>query len=94
VTEPALEYPQTEGCTVIGGAVYRGSRSPSLRGLYFYSDYCQGWLRSFRWADGRVTEPRSWRLRHSLQTSSFGVDGAGELLIVSLGGEIYRIVAD
>ena len=52
---PALEYDHSNGCSIIGGFVYRGARSPSLAGQYFYSDYCSGWIRSF------TTPPGPWR---------------------------------
>ena len=43
--------------------VYRGRRIPSLAGHYFYSDYCAGWLRSFRMQNG--AGDRSTRLERS-----------------------------
>ena len=102
---PVVEYPSSEGCTVIGGLVYRGARLPALAGHYFYADHCRGWIRSFRYLDGRAVEPRRWtiemdrvevvsgeRRQASLSPSSFGTDGAGELHVVSLSGEVYRVV--
>jgi glucose/arabinose dehydrogenase len=91
LTPPVAEYPSSEGCTVIGGHVYRGRRHPALAGRYFYADYCAGWIRSFAWRDGRVTEHREWTHDRRLQPSSFGVDAAGELYVLSLSGEVYRI---
>jgi glucose/arabinose dehydrogenase len=38
LTEPILEYPYASGASVIGGAVYRGTAIPALRGTYFYGD--------------------------------------------------------
>ena len=32
------------GCAIIGGHVYRGDALPELKGLYIYSDYCNGEL--------------------------------------------------
>ncbi len=57
---PTLEYDHTQGCSVIGGYVYRGAAIPALRGTYFYSDYCKGWLRSFRLVGGQATEKKEW----------------------------------
>ena len=41
-TPPVAEYPHSQGCAVIGGPVYRGTRSTSMRGIYFYADFCTG----------------------------------------------------
>lgn len=87
---PAVVYPHKEGCSVTGGEVYRGTRLPSLVGHYFYADYCNGWIRSFRYADGRATDQRQWRLEE-VPVSSFGVDGAGELYVVAHDGNVYRL---
>ena len=69
---PAVRYSHDDGCSVTGGYVYRGSAIPSLQGTYFYSDFCGGWVRSFRFANGaghrgtRVARARS-RQRHQLR---------------------------
>ncbi len=88
---PAIEYPSSEGCTVIGGLVYRGSRMPELAGHYFYADHCRGWIRSFRYRNGRTTDERRWTHDADLQPTTFGTDGAGEMYVASLSGEVYRI---
>jgi glucose/arabinose dehydrogenase len=90
---PVYEYSHAEGCSITGGAVYRGTAAPALRGCYFFSDYCQGWLRSFRYAGGRVTDLVRWRIDDAGAPSSFGTDGQGELYLVSLDGRVFRIVA-
>ncbi len=91
LTLPVVEYPSRDGCTVIGGFVYRGRRHPELAGHYFYADHCKGWIRSFSFERGRVVDHKQWRLTERLQPSAFGVDAAGELYVVSLTGEVYRI---
>lgn len=88
---PAVAYDHGGGvCSVIGGYVYRGRRVPQIVGTYFYSDYCAGWLRSFRYQNGAVTEKRSWNMESIGNVVSFGEDSAGELYIVSENGKIYR----
>ncbi len=47
LTFPIFEYPHSQGCSVTGGYVYRGSDFPDLVGHYFFADYCLGELRSF-----------------------------------------------
>ncbi|HKE89848.1 MAG TPA: PQQ-dependent sugar dehydrogenase, partial [Gemmatimonadales bacterium] len=90
---PVVEYGHSVGCAVTGGYVYRGSRIAALAGVYFYGDFCSGWVRSFRYAGGAATERRDWpSLSVSGGLSSFGQDASGELYITSLSGSLFRIV--
>ncbi len=92
-TLPVLEYGTRDrgNCSVTGGYVYRGAVIPDLRGTYFYADYCAGWVRSFRYADGRVTDRLDWRtLAPGGQIPSFGEDAAGELYVVTTDA-VYHI---
>lgn len=92
--QPALTYPHRDGvCSVIGGPVYRGSRIPEIQGQYFYSDYCRSWLRSFKYANGKVTERHDWPIGKLGSIVSFGEDSAGEMYICSSNGRVYRIVS-
>lgn len=91
---PVLEYPNAGGdCAIVGGSVYRGEAMPGLHGHYLYSDYCSGWVRSFRY-DGEATEARDWSdgLGSLGQVHSFGLDGDGEILVVTADGTLYRLV--
>ncbi|HEY3215243.1 MAG TPA: PQQ-dependent sugar dehydrogenase [Candidatus Eisenbacteria bacterium] len=89
---PLVEYGHGEGCSVIGGFVYRGRQLPELVGHYFYADYCAGWIRSFRYADGRVSQHRQWQVGRVGDVLSFGEDAAGELYVLSSNGRVYRLV--
>jgi glucose/arabinose dehydrogenase len=89
---PVFEYGRGEGCSVTGGVVYRGSALPWLRGIYVFGDWCGGELLGLRLEDGEVTE----RLDLGLNTGdqnlvSFGEDLDGELYVLSLDGELYRL---
>ena len=86
---PAVEYDHSSGCSVTGGEVYRGEMIPTIQGLYFYSDYCDGWLRSFRFDGGGAVDHREWDVGSIGSIVSFGTDGAGELYAVSRAG-LYR----
>jgi glucose/arabinose dehydrogenase len=96
---PVAEYDHPTGCSVTGGYVYRGALHPELAGTYFYGDYCTGLLRSFRIMNGMAVEEKDWT--RALRTvaggamrglSSFGLDAAGELYLVLLDGEVYRLM--
>jgi glucose/arabinose dehydrogenase len=90
---PVLEYSHCDGCSVTGGYVYRGAAIPDLVGTYFYSDYCGGWIRSFKYTGGAVTEAGSWdALEPGGGVPSFGEDAVGELYVLSTSGGVYRIV--
>ncbi|HEY7393339.1 MAG TPA: PQQ-dependent sugar dehydrogenase, partial [Gemmatimonadaceae bacterium] len=79
LTLPVIDYPHSEGCSITGGFVYRGTSIPEIAGQYFYSDYCSGWLRSFRIVNGTVTSPKQWDVPGLSSPTSFGEDSAGEL---------------
>ncbi|MEX0699417.1 MAG: PQQ-dependent sugar dehydrogenase [Acidimicrobiia bacterium] len=93
LTMPVAEYGRSSGKTVTGGVVYRGTTVRSLQAYYLYADLYSGLLRGFRWHDGKPVEPID--LTGSIGMSgivSFGVDGDGELLVVSLfDNAIYRL---
>jgi glucose/arabinose dehydrogenase len=93
---PVLTYRTgPEGCAVIGGDVYRGSRIPDIVGHYFYSDWCQGWLRSFRLEDGEAQDQREWDVGDLGRILSLGTDAEGELyLLSSTDGTVYRLIRD
>jgi len=92
LTDPVLEYGHGDGCSVTGGLVYRGSRIPELRGAYLFSDYCRGWIKSFRYENGQARELREWKVGDLGPVVSFGTDAAGEVLVVGYNGRIDRIV--
>jgi glucose/arabinose dehydrogenase len=96
------------GNSVTGGYVYRGPAA-SLRGHYFFADFVDSRLWSLRWDgsdpstfDGtnhtdlvdRTVDPDFVPDQGSLgNLSSFGEDAAGNLYLVSLGGDVFRITA-
>ena len=89
---PVLEYGHNEGCSVTGGFVYRGSDLPEVVGHYFYSDFCQGFLRSFRFDGEGATAEVEWDVGGLASVLSFGRDAAGELYILSDNGRVVRLV--
>ncbi len=92
LTLPALQYDHGQGCSVTGGFVYRGSAIAGVRGHYFYSDYCSGWLRSFRFDGGSAVDETQWEVGDLGSVTSFGEGGDGELYILSSNGRVLRLV--
>lgn len=94
LTDPVHEYERQDECAIIGAHVYDGALFPDLAGHFFYTDFCAGWLRSFRYHDGEVRDERDW----SEQVDRFdrpvavGADADGELLVSDGEGSIWRIV--
>lgn len=91
LTQPVLEYGHGDGCSIVGGYVYRGGAIPGAVGHYFYSDYCSGRLRSFRHERGAALDRREWRVRVPGSVLSFGEDASGELYVLSANGTVYRL---
>ncbi len=102
-TAPVLTYVHESedesvvtGWSVTGGHVYRGSEIPEIAGTYFYSDWVKQWIRGFEFVDGQVTNDRDWTddLGGAVgSVNGFGVDGFGELYLVTHEGGVYRFTA-
>jgi glucose/arabinose dehydrogenase len=90
---PKVSFGHSGGaCSVTGGFVYRGRRIPSLAGHYFYSDYCAGWIKSFRFVNGAVSDQKTWSVNDLGHVVSFGEDASGELYILTENGRVLKIV--
>lgn len=90
---PLFEYSHSEGCSVIGGYVYRGSM-PEWRGVYFYGDFCSGkvWGALHHVFGADAEEWLSTVLFETgAQITSFGVDEAGEVYLADRNGSILRL---
>lgn len=98
MTFPVHTFDHSAGrCSITGGYVYRGAAIPSLRGTYFFGDFCGGQVYSFRYGAGGVYafHDRTAELTAQGQAvqliTSFGEDAAGEVYIVCQPGDIFRI---
>lgn len=90
-TEPVTSYDHSGNCAIVGGIVYRGTAMPWLRGTYVFGDYCSGKI----WAlDGDADT--GWRMIEVADLdwplSSFGTDAGGEVLVLTFGGPMLRLV--
>ncbi len=96
LTKPIHEYPHAQtACSVTGGFVYRGAMA-SLRGTYFYADFCAGFVRSFRVVNGQTTDHTEWPALNGgpFSITSFGEDALGELYLTTRGGMLSKITAN
>jgi glucose/arabinose dehydrogenase len=106
LVDPIHEYGRTDGQSVTGGYVYRGTAlGAAYRGRYFFADFSQGRV----WSIGLAIDPSTGEavktdlIEHTSElggpavlgnVSSFGVDADGELVIVSYSrGAIVKVAA-
>ena len=83
----------TDGyCAIIGGFVVHNPNLSLLDGRYVYSDNCGGTIRSLVPSTGGASADESTGLSVS-SPSSFGVGGAGQVYVTSLGdGKVYQVI--
>jgi glucose/arabinose dehydrogenase len=105
LVDPIHEYDHSIGQSLSGGYVYRGGAlGPAHRGRYFFADFIEGRVWSLGLAIDPITGEASASnlLEHTAalggsaqlgNVSSFGLDAAGELYVVSYShGAILKIV--
>src|SRR6185369_12203948 len=90
---PVLEYPHSEGLSITGGVVYRGSDIPALAGRYLFADFVTGKL----WAlasDPASGAPVAELLANTgLNLVAFGELSDGDVLAVDMGTGTLRRLA-
>ncbi len=92
---PIIEYPQSPGCAVTGGVVYRGPID-SLQGAYIYSDSCSSQIWFARKVGGLWNSIEFTTLSAGYGTVvDFGEDEAGNVYVVHMDeNRIYRFNGD
>ncbi len=102
---PLIEYPHTEGVSVIGGYIYRGSQYAAMEGKYIFGDWAsrifymdknekQQWVKHNCKFEGRADTAQ-----FDFTINSFGTDEKGEIYMVTQNkvgaisptGVIYKI---
>ncbi|HEU4617919.1 MAG TPA: PQQ-dependent sugar dehydrogenase [Gammaproteobacteria bacterium] len=89
---PVAEYSHSEGNSITGGYVYRGTAVPGLVGSYLFADYGSGriWRLAGDGTGGRMPE-ELLDTAHSI--ASFAEGGDGELYVLDIAdGGVYKIV--
>jgi uncharacterized repeat protein (TIGR03806 family) len=90
IVPPTIEHHHSEFRSLTGGVVYYGDKLSELNGAYIYGDYSTGKIWGARHRDGKLI----WHQEladTALQIAAFRVDQRGELLVVDIGGGIYRL---
>lgn len=81
----------TDGfCSITGGAVYRGQNFPSLYGIYFFADYCDGSIIALS-PNGLGGYNESSLYEAGAGIVMFGEDVNGELYVVKNTGSILKL---
>ena len=84
---PVAEYSHSSGgCSVTGGVVYRGSMT-EWNGIYFYGDYCSGYVWGLILSEGQWLSQILFET--NLRITSFGQDESGEIFFASDAGGVY-----
>jgi glucose/arabinose dehydrogenase len=85
---PVWTYTHADGCSISGGAVYRGTAIAELAPAFVYSDYCAGRVWAFDLASGRNVV-----LVEGLDpVSAVRAGPDGELYVLQLSGKVSKIV--
>ena len=89
-TPPLFAYPHGLGFSVTGGRVYRGTAAPGFDGVYVFGDFNTRRVWGLRQSGGKLQSVRELAAAPG-GIASFGVDHAGELLLVAYDGTIYQV---
>ena len=85
---PVVTYGHDDGCSISGGAVYRGTAIPELAPAYVYGDYCSGVV----WAYDQVGQ-RTLTLLELDSVTAIRTGPDGELYVLQAAGDVVRLVA-
>jgi uncharacterized repeat protein (TIGR03806 family) len=88
-TDPVFDYPRSEGQSVTGGFVYRGSAIPALIGRYVFADFRAGRIWALQ-SDGQGGFVSDLLIETTFGPTSFGVDQAGELYFTDINNSRLR----
>lgn len=89
---PLAEYSHSDGCSITGGIVYRGTAITSLAGTYLYGDFCSGTI----WGLDSLTDGTlvpQVLLESRLSISAFAEGNDGEPFVVDYtSGTLHRFL--
>ena len=92
---PVAEYDHSQGCAIVGGAVFRRSGSADLLGLFLFADFCNGriWGLKRPGSDSQNLWQTTLLANASVPISSVGEDEEGNVYVTGYqDGAVYMLV--
>lgn len=86
---PVWEYDHSQGCSITGGVVYRGSM-PAWQGIYLYGDFCSGKV----WGllqDAQGEWQNQLLYESGANITAFSSGPQGEVYLIDRSGRILRL---
>ena len=97
LTPPIFSYvtngnPGGDGCSVVGGYVYRGSEFAGLNGVYVFADYCSGKIWTVSPDTVNTWDIVDQGVFRRFEIAGFGENAAGDLFLTYLNqGMVYKV---
>jgi uncharacterized repeat protein (TIGR03806 family) len=88
---PVTEYSHSEGYSITGGYVYRGSNLSLLVGDYLFGDYGYGTIWAYSVDPVTGEGERTSIVNTALFISSFAESHEGEIFVIDYNGSIYEL---
>ena len=102
LTSPVADYDRSQGCAIVGGAVYRGA-SARMQGIFFYADFCTGRIWGLKrpgsengapYQDFQDAWQSSLLIKASLPVSSIGEDEEGNVYIAGYQDGVISMITE
>ena len=102
-TDPVFVYDHTQGISITGGVVYRGSKLASLKGAYIYGDWGLGrvWALKYDKVGKKVVSNEliiqavlDNKGKGSFKPTAFCEDANREVIGLDWAGKIFRVTAN
>jgi len=96
--EPIHEYTRTDGTSITGGVVYRGSKIPELQGWYVYGDWGFSNIWALKAENGKKVDnvslfhdPAAPKDKKAYKPTAFCETPDQEILMLSYAGKLYLL---
>ncbi|AKU96984.1 hypothetical protein AKJ09_03648 [Labilithrix luteola] len=90
LTDPVHEYLNYGGSAIVVGSIYRGQAFPETRGHLIFGDFVNGRIEELAY-DGEKAQAKLL-VESGLNITEMTEDANGEILVVELGGRLFRLV--